>query len=76
MNKIKLTELNKLDSLQQNELLKITGGAAPSSGCCCSCDACSCTEESCDEDSKIASSYNSNTGDCVSLGSSQGTKLS
>lgn len=66
MKKIKLTELNKLDDLNQNELLKITGGAAPT--CCCSCGACSCTcsDESCNEESSengvIAGSHKGNTG--------------
>ena len=49
MNKIKLTEINRLDNLNQNELLKITGGALePGDECCCGCnDKCECTTEGC-----------------------------
>ncbi|MCL2311766.1 MAG: hypothetical protein FWC41_04655 [Firmicutes bacterium] len=63
--KMKLTELNKLDNLCQDGLLKITGGAAPGSGCCCSCNSCTCNDESCDEDSKLAASHKKNSGSCA-----------
>jgi len=64
--KIKLTELSRLDNLHQRELLEVTGGAAPGSGCCCDCDACSCTPEGCDENDNIASDHNKNSGGCGS----------